>query len=391
MGLVLLTAWLFRSEGRYRKIGPVTALAFVVAVVGVGLVALSHAVDVDLTKVGEYVANAPYALAGGVGLALSAAGLASLNSFGFRWAADLARDLPQDEKHDTASLEVFGVVAGLVVCSLLAAPGIALIGFARNEPVVPSSLWWALVGGALISSVATILWRLGILMTTDLKIQVIAYFSALLSLLWLYSLSLVGDVDGGLLFGGAIVIVVANLIVFVEGRQRGESSDSTLALTKEPKDVHELVAGGESDDVEFKSTLRVNLHTNKVDKDMEHASLKTIAAFLNTEGGTLLIGVSDDREPLGLAADNFPNEDRMGLHLTNIVNAHLGRQAMTSIRLRFEDYIGKRVLVVDCGRSSTPVYLKDGNREIFYVRTGPATNELSVSESIEYVNQRFES
>ena len=185
--------------------------------------------------------------------------------------------------------------------------------------------------------------------------------------------------------------MIANLIVWAEGRQHGESSASVRDQPREPKNVYELVTGGESDDVEFKSTLRVNLHTKKVDKDMEHASLKTIAAFLNTEGGTLLIGVSDDREPLGLAADNFPNEDRMGLHLTNIVNAHLGRQAMTSIRLRFEDYIGKRVLVVDCGRSPTPVYLKDGNREIFYVRTGPATSEMSVSESVEYVNQRFES
>ena len=152
LGMVLLTAWLFRSEGRYRKIGPLTALAFVVAVAGVGLVALSHAGDVDLAKVGEYVANAPYALAGGVGLALGAAVFVSLASFGFRWGADLAADLPQDGKHDTASLEVFGVVVGFVVCSLFAAPGMALIGFARNEPVVPGSLWWALVGGALIGS-----------------------------------------------------------------------------------------------------------------------------------------------------------------------------------------------------------------------------------------------
>ena len=348
-------------------------------------------VDSGLAKMGEYVANAPYALAGGVGLALGAAVLASLGSFGFRWCADLAEELPQDGKHDTASLEVFGVVIGLVVCSLLAAPGIALIGFARNEPVVPSSFWAALIGGPLINASANIVWRRGILMTTSLKIQVIVYFRPLLALAWLYLLSLVGAVNGGLLFGGAVIIVIANLIVWAEGRQQGAASATVPYQPREPKNLYELVAGGESDDVEFKSTLRVNLHTKKVDKDMEHAFLKTIAAFLNTEGGTLLIGVSDEREPLGLAADNFSNEDRMGLHLTNIVNAHLGRQAMTSIRLRFEDYIGKRVLAVDCGRSPTPVYLKDGNREIFYVRTGPATNELSVSESIEYVNQRFES
>ena len=246
LGMALLTARLFRSESRYQRIGPLTALAFLVAVAGVGLVALSHAGDVDLTRVVQYIADAPLALAGGVGLALGAAVVNSLGSFGFRWGADLAEDLPQDGKHDAYSLEVFGVVVGSVILSLFAGPSIALIGFARDEPVAPGSLWLALVGGPLIGAGATILWRWGILMTTDLKIQVVSYVRPLLSLAWLYSLSLVGDIDGGMLFGGAIVIVVANLIVWAEGRQRGESSDSTPALPKELKDVHELVAGGES-------------------------------------------------------------------------------------------------------------------------------------------------
>ena len=225
----------------------------------------------------------------------------------------------------------------------------------------------------------------------SLKIQVVSYFRPLLSLIWLYSLSLVGDVDGGMLLGGAVVIVVANLIVFVEGRQRGESSDSVRDQPREPKNVYELVAGGESSEVEFKSTLRMNIHTNKTDKRLENSALKTLAGFLNTDGGTLLIGVSDDGAPAGIEADSFKNEDNMGLHLTNIVNARLGQNAMTSIRPRFEDYEDKRVLVVDCGRSPSPVYVQDGDTELFYVRTGPATSEMSVSDSVEYISRRFES
>ena len=147
LGLVLLTAWLFRSESRYQRIGPLTALAFLAAVAGVALVVLSHAGDVDLTRVDEYVANAPLALAGGVGLALGAAALASLGGFGFRWAADLAKDLPQDGKHDTDSLEIFSVLVGVLVGTLFALPVLALVGSIRNEPVVPGSLWLALIGG----------------------------------------------------------------------------------------------------------------------------------------------------------------------------------------------------------------------------------------------------
>src|SRR3546814_12750902 len=69
--------------------------------------------------------------------------------------------------------------------------------------------------------------------------------------------------------------------------------------------VSELIAAGEGDGVEFKSTLRMNLHTGQVDDKMQVTVLKTIAGFLNAKGGTLLIGVSDDGQVTGLSADNF--------------------------------------------------------------------------------------
>ena len=49
-------------------------------------------------------------------------------------------------------------------------------------------------------------------------------------------------------------------------------------------ELTELISGGESESVEFKSTLRVNLHTGQRDKRMESVVLKTLAGFLNTAG-----------------------------------------------------------------------------------------------------------
>jgi hypothetical protein len=72
----------------------------------------------------------------------------------------------------------------------------------------------------------------------------------------------------------------------------------------------DLIATGENDKLEFKATLRWNIHAERVGKEIEHETLKTIAAFLNSEGGTLLIGVSDSGEILGLDADGFENDDR---------------------------------------------------------------------------------
>ena len=64
-----------------------------------------------------------------------------------------------------------------------------------------------------------------------------------------------------------------------------------------------LIAQGEGSKLEFKETLRVDIKTNTINKDVLFASLKTIAAYLNTEGGTLLIGVSDNLEIKGLERD----------------------------------------------------------------------------------------
>lgn len=151
----------------------------------------------------------------------------------------------------------------------------------------------------------------------------------------------------------------------------------------------DLVASGETTRCEFKSTLRLNLHTNEHDKKMEHSCLKTIAAFLNSHGGYLVIGVNDDGVALGLEKDGFPNEDKMNLHLVNLLKQRLGAEHLVHIEPRFETFNDKRVLVVRCNLSNLPVFLRDGNTEQFYVRTGAATTELKPSEIQAYLKQRF--
>ena len=151
----------------------------------------------------------------------------------------------------------------------------------------------------------------------------------------------------------------------------------------------ELIRHGESDMVEFKSTLRWNRETQKNDKRIEFASLKTIAAFLNTDGGTLLVGVSDDMELLGLENDQFVNEDRMLLHLNNLLKAKIGTIHTGFIHTDIERIDGKWVLRVDCEASTIPAYLKDGNSEYFFVRTGPSTTSMALSKVYRYIRMHF--
>ena len=158
---------------------------------------------------------------------------------------------------------------------------------------------------------------------------------------------------------------------------------------KDNLDLIQVIGAGESEAVEFKSTLRINLHTAEPDKRMELSVLKTLAGFLNTNGGTLIVGVSDDGTPVGIEADKFPDEDKMSLHLVNIVKTRMGPSAMTTMHVHFEDYDDCRVLVAWCPQSPTPVFVKDGEIERFYVRTGPSTTELKASETQTYIKHRF--
>ena len=123
--------------------------------------------------------------------------------------------------------------------------------------------------------------------------------------------------------------LIGKVIEEAYGKLRGAVDDDPVEVEETP--LVELVENGESTQVEFKSTLRMNLHTGERDPRMEHAALKTIAGFLNAHGGTLLIGVADDGTALGVDADLFDNEDKMHLHLVNLIRDRIGPAHMMYI------------------------------------------------------------
>ena len=129
--------------------------------------------------------------------------------------------------------------------------------------------------------------------------------------------------------------------------------------------AEELLKLQESKTLEFKSSLRWNLKEDrKDDRHVTHAALKTIAAFLNTEGGDLLIGADDDRKVLGIEHDRLETDDKFMLHLAQAVRNGLGDPAGTCIDPKTQIVEGKTVCLVSCQRSPEPVYLRwKGDRE----------------------------
>jgi hypothetical protein len=153
---------------------------------------------------------------------------------------------------------------------------------------------------------------------------------------------------------------------------------------------------GESSQLEFKSTLRVDLKTNKPEKFIEHSVLKTLAAFLNSDGGTLLIGVSDTKEILGLETDfnSFSKPDKLDefqKHFDNLIAKSVGNHCHHYLKVEFPILEGKTICVVTItDKSSEPIYITDeSGKETFYIRRLASTVELKPSETIKYIKEHW--
>lgn len=166
-----------------------------------------------------------------------------------------------------------------------------------------------------------------------------------------------------------------------------------------PVTLEEMIAEGEDDELEFKSSLRWDFKEQAPNKKLEDVILKTIAAFANRQGGTLLVGVADDGRILGLEGDYHAlggaNRDKFELHLRNILNENFGASFVTSrIALSFPAVEGVEICQVDVRPAKTPVIIKvkDKNgqsQEKFYVRSGNSSQELSLVEMQSYLSDRF--
>lgn len=156
------------------------------------------------------------------------------------------------------------------------------------------------------------------------------------------------------------------------------------------REILDLIKKGENEKIEFKSTLRVNLHTGEIDKKIEHNVLKTIAGFLNTKGGKLLIGVSDKGELIGLEKDKFPNDDKFSLHFTNLLKQKIGKKNLTNIDYKIFKVKNKKIMLVECSESKRPIFIKEGKEEEFYIRVGPSTSEIKASELVDYIKKNFD-
>ena len=150
--------------------------------------------------------------------------------------------------------------------------------------------------------------------------------------------------------------------------------------------IKKLIKKDESKTHEYKSYLRYCLKTKKAEKYITDACLKTIVAFLNTDGGELIIGVRDDKTVCGLDEDNFSNNDECERFLNDKINSFIGLKFLTYININFIELDGKTICHVTCDK------LPEDNRcflgDEIYIRTGPASIKLTSKQTADWLDGR---
>jgi predicted HTH transcriptional regulator len=157
--------------------------------------------------------------------------------------------------------------------------------------------------------------------------------------------------------------------------------------------VSKMISSGESKQVELKSSFLWDYQTSTPNKELNKPVIKCISAFLNSEGGTLIIGVNDEKQILGIEPDlnlvKRHNLDGFENLLNTSFNTFIGAEYTPYIEITFKRIGGKTICLINVRPSLKPVYVKYGDAEEFHIRSGNSTRPLSIREANEYIQNRF--
>jgi hypothetical protein len=162
--------------------------------------------------------------------------------------------------------------------------------------------------------------------------------------------------------------------------------------TLECVQISDLIKNGESDQVEFKSSLAWDYKKKQLNKELKTIVAKTISSFMNSNGGVLLIGVGDDGTILGLENDFklYKDHDEFERTFTNLINTCLGKPNTAYIKLRFRKVEDKEIAAVYVQKSPHEVYVTCDGKEAFCIRSGNACQPLELSEANLYIKEHWQ-
>lgn len=185
-------------------------------------------------------------------------------------------------------------------------------------------------------------------------------------------------------------------------------------IRRQGMDLYAVIAKGEGPQVEFKASMRfprggdnlpATLKTaqreaalRSVYGTLEKMVLKTVAAFLNSQGGTLLVGVEDDGTVVGIEDDfgtfeaaEDQNVDAWQRNLKQkIINA-MGADVWAILDLKLDVTVQGTVARINCPPRALPTWLINKTGQDFYIRAASSTELLPADKWSQYIKERWSS
>lgn len=166
----------------------------------------------------------------------------------------------------------------------------------------------------------------------------------------------------------------------------------SLGLTSLDENLSKLISEGENNLLEFKVSACWDDYNKTKNNKLTINIVRTIVGFMNSRaGGTLLIGVADNGDIIGLEKDYLvadrkkQNRDGYQLFLANMLNDNLGGECISFYKINFQEINDKEICSIQVQPASKPIYYKGE----FYVRNGNQTLLLNTQAAVEYIKHRW--
>ncbi len=208
------------------------------------------------------------------------------------------------------------------------------------------------------------------------------------------SLSLSGKTPEKTLFYAQVGVVIGLVVAWMYGFLHRRIQHIELLSDEIDKDLPGTIRQGEGPSLEFKSSFRWDIEQSRVNRALEAVIMKALAGFMNSRnGGTLLVGVADAGEILGLENDyqSPKRQDQDGFEqaIMTAISSSLGADLCQYIKVLFHSSENKDVCRLIILPATRPVFFKQGNDPKFYLRTGGGTRDLNIQEATEFIVDRW--
>ena len=156
--------------------------------------------------------------------------------------------------------------------------------------------------------------------------------------------------------------------------------------------ILQAIEKGEGKIIEFKTYLKLNPFTEKEDNKQMEKIIRGICGFLNADGGTLLIGVANDKKIIGIEHEyqilgrDKQNMDGFQLKVCDILTTNIDSNMMKFIDIDFAQIEEHDVCAINVDRSNTPCFFKNK----LFVRESGRTKGKDLSEAHQYIKSHWD-